>query len=479
MKKATNPPKKGGKDDQLLGNSKIDDFRAIIRTLAADASASIAVFLHSALDELAELKDKKMMLSFDNFLAGLSKFQQLKVKFSSADLEDIFADCDEGEHELITIDELADFCQRTISKARALALKLRTAIMKEYEGEAGYREAFSSITKDKHRDSGAFVEFAEDVLGVSISDSDGLDLYSLWDMDGDNKVCLEDFLGFILGKTAEGIKALKSNNPDVIVDIKISITAAQDAELLRSGYTQISPNFGAPNAMRQGDVAAHGTFGKGQSMWVWKRKQGVCSGRLKPITDIQLDSSTTSSAMVLSGYVCAPIQVAGQWLWLKRAGNDEEEKDAILDIFVTLGRLKLPSDPIWVSPGVGWIRVDGNFAKSSFLNQVDAFVWFRPSRVRSMETHMASPMRSSVVLSEEARLAKVLQVSRTAIRHFVPLFQLKKVANLHMDVEGRDDSAGQRSFLLYFLLSVSLLLLSSCLCLLIFTNPLLFILLTV
>jgi hypothetical protein len=23
-------------------------------------------------------------------------------------------------------------------------------------------------------------------------------------------------------------------------------------------------------------------------MWVWKRKQGVCSGRLKPITDIQV-----------------------------------------------------------------------------------------------------------------------------------------------------------------------------------------------
>ena len=145
--------------------------------------------------------------------------------------------------------------------------------------------------------------------------------------------------------------------------------------------------------------------------------------------------------MVLSGYTCAQIQVASQWLWLKRASSDEEEKDAILDIYVTLGRLKLPSDAIWVSPGVGWIRVDGNFSRSSFMNQVDAFVWFRPSRVRSMETHMASPQRTSVALSEEARLAKVLLVSRTAIRHYVPLFQLKKVANLHNDVEGRDTQA--------------------------------------
>lgn len=262
-KKVTIPLKKDAKNNKILGNSKIDDFRAIVRTLAADSSVTIATFLHNALDSLAVMKDKRLMLSFQKFQEGLSKFTQLKQKFSSADLEDIFAECDEGEHELITIDELADFCQRTISKARAIALKLRSAIIKDYEGEAGYREAFSTLTTSKYIDSGAFVEFAEDMLAISISDSDGLDLYSLYDMDGDNKVCYEDFLGFIVGKTAEGMNALKSNNPDVIVDIKISLSSLQDAELLRSGYTQIFPNFGAQNVMRQGDIAAHGTFGKG------------------------------------------------------------------------------------------------------------------------------------------------------------------------------------------------------------------------
>lgn len=137
--------------------------------------------------------------------------------------------------------------------------------------------------------------------------------------------------------------------------------------------------------------------------------------------------------------------MANQWLWLKRATNDEEEKDGIINIYVTLGRMKLPSDPIWVSPGVGWIRVDGNFSKSSFLNQVDALVWFLPGRSRSMETHMASPVRSSASISEEVRLIKILNISRSAIRHFVPLFQLKKVANLHNDVEGREDVIGPES----------------------------------
>lgn len=262
-KKVSIPSKRNAKSNKVLGASKLDDFRAILRTLAADSSVSIATFLHSALDSLAVLKDKELLITFETFQQGLSKFTQLKQKFSRADLEDIFAECDEGEDNMITIDELADFCQRTISKARAIALKLRAVIMKEYEGEAGYREAFSSLTTTKFIDSGAFVEFAEDLLGIGISNSDGLDLYGLYDMDGDNKVCYEDFLGFIVGKTAEGVNALRSNNPDVIVDIKISHNSLQDAELLRSGYTQVSPNFGAQNVMRQGDVAAHGSFGKG------------------------------------------------------------------------------------------------------------------------------------------------------------------------------------------------------------------------
>jgi Ca2+-binding EF-hand superfamily protein len=262
-KKVVNPPKKDAKNDKILENSKIDDFRAIIRNLAADAGMSIALFLHNALDSFAVLKDKKLLLSLDDFRKGLSKFTQLKQKFSSTDLEDIFLECDESDHELISIDDLADFCQRTISRARAIALKLRLAVMKEFEGEVGYRELFAELTTSHTIESGAFIEFAEDMLGISISDSDGLDLYVLYDMDGDGKVCYEDFLGFIVGKTSEGINALRSNNPEVIVDIKVSVNSLQDAELLRSGYTQITPNSSVLSAMRPSDVAAHGTFGKG------------------------------------------------------------------------------------------------------------------------------------------------------------------------------------------------------------------------
>jgi hypothetical protein len=78
----------------------------------------------------------------------------------------------------------------------------------------------------------------------------------------------------------------------------------------------------------------------------------VCSGRLKPIIDIQLDKASTSSTMVLNGYTSVSIQIANQWLWIKRATNDEEELDGIIDINVTIGHSKISTDPIWITPGI-------------------------------------------------------------------------------------------------------------------------------
>ena len=167
--------------------------------------------------------------------------------------------------------------------------------------------------------------------------------------------------------------------------------------------------------------------------------QGVCSGRLKPIVDMYLDSASSSSALVLSGYTCVPVMVANQWLWLKRAANKEEEKDAILDVVVTLGRAKLASDAIWASPGVGYRRVDGNFAKAAIIyGGVDAFVWFKPARSRSDETNGSSPIRAVATMSEETRIATLLVAARKAVRHFVPLSQIQRLAKLQMDM---DDAA--------------------------------------
>ena len=53
--------------------------------------------------------------------------------------------------------------------------------------------------------------------------------------------------------------------------------------------------------------------------------------------------------------------------------TEEEEKFAIVELEVTVGSMKKQTDEIWNSPGVGWIRVEGNFTKSMFGSN-DAFL---------------------------------------------------------------------------------------------------------
>jgi Ca2+-binding EF-hand superfamily protein len=232
-----------------------------------------------------------------------------------------------------------------------------------------------------------------------------------------------------LSYSREAIKALAGGLMDAVLDIRVSTTEQQEADLSRNGYLQL-----LQEDAKKASSAATSTFGNRSSLWIWRRNQGTCSGRLKPIIDIILDSASISSELVLAGYTCDPITISGQSLWIKRATTEEEEKDAIIDLFVKAGKMKDPSDKMWESPGVGWIRVDGNFSKSSgFFSSVDSFVWYRPARTRSYEQSLINPIKGAVALSEESRQAKLIAAVRIALRHYVPIKDIKRLANLIME----------------------------------------------
>jgi len=126
------------------------------------------------------------------------------------------------------------------------------------------------------------------------------------------------------------------------------------------------------------------------------------------------------------------VAIAGQYLWIKRAANEEEEKDAIVDLHVTLGKSKNSNDKIWTKPGVGWLQVPGNFNKGMFVF-TDAFLWFRPLRTPMAQaggpTIIGRGLGGSIV-SEETRHAKILSIVRTSIRHHVPVTEMARVANV-------------------------------------------------
>lgn len=236
----------------------------------------------------------------------------------------------------------------------------------------------------------------------------------------------------------EAARALYGGISDAIVDIRCSANEQQEADLARNGYVQLLQDGNA--AARRTGVQSTSTFGNKASLWVWRRSFGTCCGRFKPVVDIMLDSLGVSSDLVLAGYVCDPVQIAGQYLWMKSATTEEEEKDAIVDLSVTVGKMKNTSDQIWQTPGVGWIRVEGNFSKG-FFSSLDTFLWYRPWRTRTAEASMINPLRGAVALPEEVRMPKLIAAVRLALRHHLPVQDVKRLANLLME-SGKAEATG-------------------------------------
>jgi len=160
-------------------DSKTDEFRAVLSALSLESGLSLAGLLHSALEVPGRVGPT--LVDSKAFCNGLISLKQVRSKFTPSDLQDIFNDADEGEKSKVPVEELIDFFQRTISKARALALKLRAAVMKENKSEADYRALFSTISSGSSSvsDREKFTQFAEDMLQVVINDNDAIGLYSL------------------------------------------------------------------------------------------------------------------------------------------------------------------------------------------------------------------------------------------------------------------------------------------------------------
>jgi Ca2+-binding EF-hand superfamily protein len=409
-----------------LAASKVEEFRVVLRGASLDNCTTTADILMDLLENRAVYDQvrKVAVLDVRAFIDGMSSMREMRHKFTTADLADIFSEADEGEQGNLTLNDLIDYVDKTVSRARTLALKLRSAVLKQFKFEADYREAFASMcnntTKEIEKES--FTQFAEDILQQSITESDALALYSLFDSDENGKISLDDFVGFISGQSTEALNILATGDPEDIVDLRISADAQTDSEYLRLGYTQIIPRL--QNGMKY-DVGTQGSFGKGESIWVWRRKQGTCSGRLRPIVDVQLTSKDPSSAMVVNGYSNLRGSINGKRCWIRRAKSSVEYDEALVDLTVTIGKPSNAADQIWVAPGPGWVRVDSNFAASVF-SYTDAFLWMLPIRTRTTELGDINAMtRAAVAMSDAKRKEAILTQCRLGIRNLIPYREIK------------------------------------------------------
>lgn len=131
-----------------------------------------------------------------------------------------------------------------------------------------------------------------------------------------SKVTTDKYGGKIT-KNEEAMKALNPGHPDAIVDIKISLSESQlETDLSKNSYNQLLPQE-LTSKQKKSKVILASTFNNKYSIWTWTRDQGTCSGRLKPIIEMQLETTGTSTDLVISGFTCIPISFNGKWLWIK------------------------------------------------------------------------------------------------------------------------------------------------------------------
>eukprot|EP00611_Tribonema_gayanum_P013061 TRINITY_DN2382_c0_g1_i1.p1 TRINITY_DN2382_c0_g1~~TRINITY_DN2382_c0_g1_i1.p1 ORF type:complete len:1787 (+),score=415.93 TRINITY_DN2382_c0_g1_i1:3-5363(+) len=251
---------------------------------------------------------------------------------------------------------------------------------------------------------------------MDLSEGEVLTATDIMDLDQDGAVSLDDFMGFMgrQGEDIVSVDSVASRLSSAIVDIKVSASKAEEVALEQQGYKSLTANLN------------EGTFGKPIYLWFRRLKHGGAGTRLKPLVDIVVHPKSVDSALVVDGYQCIPVSLntgntlaASNFLWIRRATTEEEEcRDAIIDVAITTGKAKDRTSEIHNPPSAGFCRVHGNLNERTM--GTDIFLWYRPIKGRQMSAMPGgSSFRVASTLTEDRRRTEMGKNIRRHIRQYV------------------------------------------------------------
>jgi len=423
-------------------------FCFLIRTKASEEKMEVVSYLKKLYSNILNEDDGNKLI-FDKFLKGLDKikFKDDSIyndnnrnrttldEFTNEDLRKIFNQIDDCDQKSITIEHYGDFCLSPYSKADASFYRLKNLFLRNFiigkgkhqleQCELAFRD-FANATglqqlSDIFVDAGTLADYIEDNLDIYIHDDDVNAVFTAIDKDGDNKISFDDFVKFLESGNnwSRSCKSLRLINPYSIIDVQISSSPAQESELSSQGYVKVTSSTGVNDE--------NGTFGKGVSLWYLRSKDGTGNGRLKPVIDIQLSSSSASSAFILQQYVRLEQSIRGNYIWIRRDDDNDKDQD-LFDICVTRGKIKDKTDLIWTPPGLYWERVDANFT-SEFFGGIDTFLWLRPQTeindrnvVTKVRFKLENLGNQKLILQRNSALVETV---RNIVRNYTPIQYVK------------------------------------------------------
>lgn len=173
-----------------------DELRSILRQSAASAPSTASKTASGLLTSLflTDGASSNSELSREKFCEALNTIKGVRQRFTPDDLTELFGEAVQSIGAVkVTAGAVIDFFSAAMSKARAWSIKMRSAIMQDYDGPEEYKRAFSSMATGSKTvvELNAFTDFAEDMLEMdenTISEAESKALYAIFDVDGDGEV---------------------------------------------------------------------------------------------------------------------------------------------------------------------------------------------------------------------------------------------------------------------------------------------------
>eukprot|EP00904_Undaria_pinnatifida_P002651 jgi/Undpi1/12387/HiC_scaffold_5.g02059.m1 len=203
-----------------------------------------------------------------------------------------------GVQGAIGVDGFLEGVLMSDEERRETARKLREKIKKKFgKRDDQLRELFDFMAEPNRGDSAsarALCEVVEEWLKVDIAEPEALSILGMMDLDRDGAVSMDDFMGFMGPQGEEAVEAtsLAARLGSAIIDIEVSTSKEQEAELESNGYKVVDANVNA------------GTMGPPIHVWYRRLKHGGAGVRLKPLVDVVVDHKNVNSALVVDGYQC-------------------------------------------------------------------------------------------------------------------------------------------------------------------------------
>ena len=194
-------------------------------------------------------------------------------------------------------------------------------------------------------------------------------LLSLIDIEGRGYIDVAAFSSFLEPEAMEGMAAMESEDAPV-VDIKLTVSAKEEAALWDSGYIRF------PTSLND--------RGRGKKVHLWIRRASASEQRNPKellrlrITDLALSRKSKDPKLLANGFECVKHStnagawfVRSQYLWIRRNVQDTA---AITNLAVSSGKAKDKTSRLYTPPYRGFQRLQGDLNKGNSGSQV--YLWY-------------------------------------------------------------------------------------------------------